>query len=331
MGPLIALGMPKLSGLASAPETGALPGCAVVARLLGANPSGTATFMRSWLLIEQPGPWSADVLDEVLDSAFPPESRAKLDELRAEHGLRPLLIRRPGRHSRTPGQTRRAVFVGSGDPGNRWLERLEIDDLSELATLDLSAVVNGRGGLGEPVDGPLLLVCTHGTKDMCCAVLGRPLAASLHENHPGHTWEVSHVGGDRWAGNLLVVPDGFLHGQLDPDEAARVAKAAMSEQVQADHLRGRTPVGSAWSQHAEVAVRQRVSGLHGLDDVLAVHESPLVGGPGSDVWVVRVRAAEELYDVTVRYRSTARSGTANRCSAMVAQHSGYVTESIRPV
>lgn len=286
--------------------------------------------MRSWLLIEQPGPWSADVLEETLDAAFPPRSRAAFEELRGAHGLRPLLIRRPGRHTREPN-SRRTVFVGGGDPGNRWLERLEINDLSELATLDLSSAVEGRGGLGEPVDGPLFLVCTHGTKDMCCAVLGRPLAASLDANHPGRTWEVSHVGGDRWAGNLLVVPDGFLHGQLEPNEAARVAKAALADQVEPDHLRGRTTVGSSWSQHAEVAVRQGVSGVCGLDDVLAVHERPLRDGdPGADVWVVRVSAAGQLFDVTVRYQAPVRPGAASRCSAMVAPR-GYVTESIHPV
>ncbi|HEX6354009.1 sucrase ferredoxin [Actinophytocola sp.] len=312
----------------SAPATGALPGCAVVARLLGGNPSGTAAFMRSWLLIEQPGPWSTNVLEETLDSALPQESRATLEEMR-KRGLRPLLIRRPGKHTRDPQRTRRTVFVGGGDPGSRWLERLEINDLSELATLDLSAVVEGRGGLGEPVDGPLFLICTHGTKDMCCAVLGRPLASSLDANYPGRTWEVSHVGGDRWAGNLLVVPDGFLHGQLEPNEAARVAKAALNDQVEPDHLRGRTSVGSSWSQHAEIAVRQGVSGVRGLDDVLAVDERPLLDDPGSDTWMVRVRAAEQLFEVTVRHRTPARSRS-SRCSSMVAP-SGYVTERIRPI
>jgi hypothetical protein len=307
-----------------------MPGCAVVARLLGGKPSGTAAFMRSWLLIEQPGPWSADVLEETLDSAFPGESRAMLEELRG-HGLRPLLIRRPGRHTREPNSTRRAVFFGGGDPDNRWLERTEINDLSELATLDLPAVFDTGGGLGKPVDGPIFLVCTHGTKDMCCAVLGRPLAASLHANHPGRTWEVSHVGGDRWAGNLLVVPDGFLHGQLEPNEAARVAKAALGGQVEPDHLRGRTTVGSSWSQHAEVAVRQEISGVRGVDDVLALHERPLhEDEPDSDVWVVRVRTGGRLFDVTVRHRELVRSGPESRCSGMVAPPR-YVTESIRPV
>jgi sucrase/ferredoxin-like protein len=307
-------------------------GCAVVARLLGGNPSGTATYMRSWLLIEHPGPWPPDALEQVLAEAFSPARRELLRELEAAHGLRSLLIRKPGRHLREPhDMAHRAVFVGGGDPGNRWLERLEINDLPELADLDLAAVADGRGGLGQPVADPLFLVCTHGTKDVCCAVLGRPLATTLDANHPGLTWEVSHIGGDRWAGNLLVVPDGYMHGQLDPDGAAQVAKAALGRQVEPNGLRGRTSVRSRWSQHAEITVRQRFHGVRGLDDVLAVHEAPVLGAdPDSPAWVVRVRAGQRLFDVTVRHRTAGRPSGESRCSALVAP-AVYETESVIPI
>jgi hypothetical protein len=299
-----------------------------VARQLGASPSGTATFMRSWLLIEQPGPWTRDALEQVLAEALSLDKRTELDELSSQ-GLRPLLIRRPGRHLRERHMANRTVLVGGGEPGNRWLERIEVGDLRELSGLDLAAVANGTGGLGQPVAGPIFLVCTHGTKDMCCAVLGRPLAAALEANYPGRTWEVSHVGGDRWAGNLLVVPDGYLHGNLDPMEATRVAKAALAEQIEPDRLRGRTSTASRWSQHAEIAVRQRF-GVRGLDDVLAVHEEPLPGdGPDVQVWVVRVRNGRRLYDVTVRHRPPSRRA-ATRCAGPIAP-AAYVTEAIRRV
>ncbi|WP_158894324.1 sucrase ferredoxin [Amycolatopsis anabasis] len=309
-------------------RSGTLPGCAVVARLLGAHPAGTAADMRCWLLIEQPGPWPADALETVLAEAFPPGHRALLEELRSTRGLRPLLIRRPGKHQRRPGAPR-TVFVGGGEPGNRWLERLEIGDLGELAALDLRAVADGRGGVGEPVDGPLFLVCTHGTKDVCCAVLGRPVASSLSANHPGRAWETSHVGGDRWAGNLLVVPDGYLHGQLNPAEAGLVAKAALRGQVEPEQLRGRTSAPSAWAQFAEIAVRRHTD-LRGLDDAIAVREEPLPEPdghePGAEARIVTVRGGEEHFVVTVRRRPAPCGGT-SRCAGLIAPP-GYVTESI---
>ncbi|MFD5094623.1 sucrase ferredoxin [Amycolatopsis thailandensis] len=302
-------------------QPAALPGCATVARMLGASPAGTAADMRCWLLIEQPGPWPADALEDVLDEAFPAERRELLENLRRSHGLRPLLIRRPGKHRRDPDRPR-SVYVGGGEPGNRWLERLEIRDLTELAELDLDLIADGVGGLGERVDGPLFLVCTHGTKDMCCAVLGRPLASALNTNHPGRSWEVSHVGGDRWAGNLLVVPDGFLHGQLNPAEAALVAKAALRGQVEPEQLRGRTSARTAWAQFAEIAIRRRLD-LSGLDDVIAVQEEPLLE---SDARVVTVRGGEDFYSVTVRRRSATPRGE-SRCAGLI-QPAGYVTDEI---
>ncbi|RKT56430.1 sucrase ferredoxin [Saccharothrix australiensis] len=297
-----------------------LPGCAVVTRLLGSSPAGTATRMRSWLLVEQPGPWPVDAVERTLAPVLPPE---RLEPLRAA-GLRPLLIRRPGKHRRDPSAPR-AVYVGSGVPGNRWLERLEVADLAELASLDLAAVAAGLPGHGERVDGPLFLVCTHGTKDVCCAVLGRPLAGVLGENHPGRAWEVSHVGGDRWAGNLLVVPDGFMHGQLDPNEASLIAKSAVGGHVLPEHLRGRTTAPSPWSQFAEIVVRKEF-GLRGLDAALAVEERPLEA-PDGESWAVTVRTAGHAYEVTV-HRNDVRPSGGSRCSSSI-KPPAFTTKAIK--
>jgi hypothetical protein len=246
------------------------PGCATVARTLGETPEGTATPMRSWLLIEHPEAWARDIADRVLATALPVARQRELAELRRRHGLRPLLIRRPGRRHRTPA--RRTVLVGSVHPGHRWLERLEITDLRELADLDLAAVAHGTGGVGTPVDGAVFGVCTHGSKDMCCATLGRPVATALAEAAPGRVWETTHVGGDRFAGNVLVLPTGFLYGHVTATSATRLAAATDDGRVLPELLRGRTSVGMR-AQVAEIAVR-RVTGLHGVDDVEPLGDDP---------------------------------------------------------
>ncbi|WP_051166446.1 sucrase ferredoxin [Amycolatopsis orientalis] len=300
------------------PGRNAAPGCAALTRELGGEPAGTAARMTSWLLVEQPGSWGPDALEDVLAAVFP----AELLEAARAAGLRPLLIRKPGRHVRTPGAPR-TVYVASGLPGNRWIERLDLADLAELSRLDLEAVADGCPGHGEPVSGPLFLVCTHGSKDMCCAVFGRPLATSLAQNHPGRVWEVSHVGGDRWAGNLLTVPDGYLHGSLAVPEAELAAKEALSGNVRLDNLRGRTSAESAWSQFAEIEIRGR-TGLRGLDAVLAVTEEP-----DGDIREVLVHAGGRRYEVVVRRTVSAASGP-SRCTARLVL-SGFEAESVREV
>src|SRR5215207_10728801 len=105
--------------------------------------------MRSWLMVEHQGAWSADVADRLFAAALPPHRQRVLGELRRRARLRPLLIRRPGVRVGPPGNRSgvRTVFVGGVGSGRRWLERLEIGDPRELADLDLTAIAAGRGRL----------------------------------------------------------------------------------------------------------------------------------------------------------------------------------------
>ena len=80
---------------------------------------------------------------------------------------------------------------------------------------------------------PLLLVCTHGIHDTCCALRGRPVAAALAEHWPDAVWECSHVGGDRFAPNVVVLPDGYYYGQLDPESAVAAVRSHLAGTVDA--------------------------------------------------------------------------------------------------
>jgi len=274
-----------------------LPHCAALARQLGERPTGTASRIKSLLLIEHAGPWPSDVRERVLTEAFGPGAPERMDELHVRRGLRVLIIRRPGRNA---ASARPAVFAGGCRPGRRWLERLDVDSPADLARLDLPAIAEGGGGFGEPVDGPLLLVCVHGRKDACCAILGRPVADALAAQFPEQTWQCTHFGGDRWAGNLLVAPNGFMYGQLVPASATPVALAALRAEVELDNLRGR--VGTdPFAQVAEIAVRER-TGLRGLDDVLAGAVRAGAVRAGGDVATVEVATAGEAFRVVVRRR-----------------------------
>jgi len=244
------------------------PGCAAVAQHLDEPCAGTASPIRSWLAVEHPGPWSRDVRERVLAQALPPAAGRALTRLAREQGLRAVLVRRPGRPGVAAAPGPRTVLVGGAVPGRRWQERLTLDRLSDLAAVDLEAIASGAGGLGEPVDGPVFLVCTHGAKDRCCALLGRPVASAVRAAAPdGSVWECTHLGGDRFAGNVLVLPDGQMYGQVEPRTVPDLVSATLAGQVLPAHLRGRT-AGTPPEQAAEIEVRRR-TGLLGLDEVLA--------------------------------------------------------------
>jgi hypothetical protein len=230
---------------------------------------------RAWLLIEHPGPWG----DDVDTMALPPPLADAVARAR-RHGVRPQLIRTPRRRRSTPPLQVYAGFSGPG--GDVWLEGRELEDPGELAGLDLAAVGAGLPpGFGVPVAGPVFLVCTHGRHNACCARVGAPLARFLHERF-GEVWETTHVGGDRYAANLVCLPHGLYYGDLDAPRALAAAEEYRRGRVVLEGFRGRGGQPES-AQAAEHFVRAR-TGVLGVEDVT-------VESMAGDVAVVRAGTA----------------------------------------
>ena len=70
---------------------------------------------------------------------------------------------------------------------------------------------------------PILLVCTNGRRDACCALRGRALTLALADEHAERTWECTHLGGHRFAANLVCLPHGIVYGRVPPDDGRRLA------------------------------------------------------------------------------------------------------------
>ncbi len=122
----------------------------------------------------------------------------------------------------------------------------------------------------EPQDprGRRYLVCTNGARDPCCAIRGPAVAAALERVRPGQVYECSHLGGHRFAANLLVLPDGLCFGRLDPRTAVALLEELDAGRLPLDHLRGRTTLAPR-QQAAEILLRREL-GLAGLDDLRAL-------------------------------------------------------------
>lgn len=243
--------------------------CSALSRQFAEPLAGTAATAISWLCLEQPGPWGREALRE---SRLEQTLAVELSRRAHGTGVRIQLIRRPGRHADTGPTAPRRVYLASTRPGATWLEQAEVDDPKELLDLDFLALGTGiPAGVGELVTNPVLLVCTNGKRDRCCAELGRPIVEEMAVLHPDDVWECTHTGGHRFAPTGLVLPSGYTYGRLDLAAAQEILLGAGQQRVRTADCRGR----STWTkegQVAELAVRDQIGERH--PDALTVRSAP---------------------------------------------------------
>jgi Sucrase/ferredoxin-like len=256
--------------------------CALRAQLRGDPMLGTAFPASLLLLVEQPGPWGRAGLR---GSRFDHATAAVLEAHADAAGVRVQAIRRPGRTPR--GAVRRWALVDCR-PGHTSLRWGHYHEDAELLDVPLD------GSVGVVDEAPLYLVCAHSKHDACCALRGRAVAAALATERPGRVWECSHVGGDRFAANVLVLPAGLLYGRVLPFAAPEFVETTERGEVVGALLRGRVGLKPAAQAALAFAYEHLAVRREAALAVVAVRAS------GDRESVVRIRAPHGLVDVTVR-------------------------------
>ncbi len=265
----------------------ALP-CSDGSRLRDEPLAATASRVDRWLLVEHTGPWGPET---VPSGRMDLRVSRRLGELASEARARLLLLRR---HGGVPTDGGRWVYAVDSRPGSEQVWGRLVRDDEELLALQPFTDVAGW----HRVDTPLYLVCTHGRHDRCCAVRGRPVAHALgHDDR--NVWECSHIGGDRFAANLLVLPEGLYFGRVEPEEARALALALESGDLGragAARLRGRSSL-TLPAQAAQQFAREQLDRT-ALDDLAPVAQETLQ----PDVWRVRLGGSGGPdVEVVVRY------------------------------
>jgi len=255
------------------------PFCSDLSRKNDEPLAATASRIDHWFLIEYRGLWTSDALP---GSGLSDQVKQHLrDQVAAVPNGRLLFIRRPDRRRRPE----LVAFAATSRPGEEIVTRFEFEAYEDLRGVDLRAA--SRAG------HPLFLVCTHGKHDPCCARHGRPLYEALRDElDPDWAWQVTHIGGDRFAGNLVCLPEGLYYGRVDREAAASVLDEHFARRIAFDHYRGRS-IYSFPIQAAERSVRE-ATGLTGIDDLSLEKVDQLNGS-----WEVVFAAAGRSHAVHV--------------------------------
>ncbi len=259
----------------------AVPGarCAEIAGKLDEPMVGTAPSTRRWLCLERTEAWAADINHD-----GDPAVRALLTRASAA-GFRPLLIRAT---ERGPERRPPRIFLTDTAPGRTITTVLDIERPEWLDDLPLPEPNHPLPG--DPVTGPLFLICTHEQRDPCCGHAGPALVDAMAGPD---VFAASHLGGHRFAPTALVLPTGYVYGRLEPTSATAIRVAATAREITTARCRGRC----TWSprgQVAELAVRE-ATGLRSPDALIveddsgdAIHVRSVAG----ERWAVDVESVD---------------------------------------
>lgn len=257
------------------------PFCSVRSREAAEGMAGTADRVDVWLMLEYRGVWRPKV---ATDHDLEASTRGWLEALQVGYREKGLAVRLQMIKQQTSGELR--LFTIQGDTTT---VRSAPDYASLITAADHAA------------QGMHYFVCTHGQRDLCCAEFGMPVYRALRERVGDRVWQTSHVGGHRFAANVLVTPSAMLYGRVTPQDVDTLLMATENGLPYQPLARGRTC-------HApEVQAALILSGLN----------SPLeaVERVGEQRW--RVRFTAGTVDVTARsILSTASCGDENPKAAL---------------
>ena len=222
--------------------------CSQLARSSDEQLLGTASWARAWLLVENRDPWPSHAVND----GVPAELRQQI----AGAGWNAQFVREFDDRARTSPWR---VWFADAAKRAAWMWHADSQEHQLQLITDL---LSGNPQPGEQVSDPFLLVCTNGKRDACCAVSGRAiletvLAGSEHAARSPIALESTHLGGHRFAGVVVSLPQSYQYRCDDGAHALRILNDARHGLVHSTGLRGHT-ARQAPEQIAEIAVREQL-------------------------------------------------------------------------
>ena len=234
--------------------------CSLVSRAGGEDAIASAGPWERCLLIEVQTPWAQDILGS---RHFPKEVLAALQG--AEQRGMPVRVQGlvPDPDYSSEGHTR-VIDLRRPEGPFAYFDRDEYVVADDEIGVFVESLLNGLDDLQQfsryrrDVSGVRdLLVCTHGSRDPCCARFGAAIYQTLREANPSgrdgslRVWRTSHTGGHRFAATMIDLPEGRFWGWLDEAKAESVLSRSGPVAGLRQYYRGWAGLDSPFAQVAE--------------------------------------------------------------------------------
>jgi hypothetical protein len=169
--------------------------------------------------------------------------------------------------------------------------------LWDTETLQLRSAITADHNESTPTT--LLAVCTHGSHDPCCGRRGNELVSRLSKiSNSSTVFRTSHLGGDRFAANALLLPEGYLLGRLDSVADKELMQLVEDRMLPLGCIRGRLGYSPAEAA-AESFFRER-TGIRQAKSFINVRIVSIDGADQERTWKVRVSSEKTHLNLQLR-------------------------------
>ena len=202
--------------------------CAEQSRESGVDIIGSASEHQIYVAIECSPPWASNDMES---KGIPDNLRELSEAIYDDYDrfqTRFLLIH--SEHLKQEDYTRLLIFHKQSGLSNRYAKRE-----FHLADIQAAAPLIKRYLMEEPIDGlPIedstrdILICTHGSRDRCCARFGNSIYHQAQKVVDDlslgniRIWQASHIGGHRMAPTAVTFPDARYYGYLTPESISSI-------------------------------------------------------------------------------------------------------------
>lgn len=208
--------------------------CAQISREHHESCIGTAARVDTWLMIEYTGAWGMRAVEQ---STLSPQVKDWIQAHRtSKSNFLPVFIRQ---HHR-PLQSI-TCFVCIARENQQAIYCFILQSYEEIISLDIDALAAEDSCYDQNrYNEPLYLVCTHGKHDMCCAKYGLPIYQEFARLIGHQVWQSSHLGGDKFAANILYLPQSIYYGRVAVPDVEILLDLHSQQQIYLQKCRGQT-------------------------------------------------------------------------------------------
>lgn len=199
--------------------------CSAASRYAQELLPGTASNYKCFILVEYFEPFPAKIIQSNLESSC----LKKWGKIAKERNGKVVLIR----NRSSSKEKRKIIFVDFIQ--KKYCE--VVINAEDYHTVDLESIISCKNTIWQKK--PFFIVCTNGKKDKCCSKFGFPVYKFLESIFmEGSTWECTHIGGDRFAANLVYMPFGIYYGRVTVEDIPLIVEACRENKIYENNYRG---------------------------------------------------------------------------------------------